>query len=65
MNGNEITRGKPNPEVFLKAAHELKLPPERCVFVDSLRERLRYSKTLSAHFLEATIKPILTKVKAG
>ena len=38
MNGNEITRGKPNPEVFLKAAHKLKLLPERCVFVDSLRE---------------------------
>lgn len=33
-NGNEIARGKPDPEVFLKAAHKLGLPPERCVVVE-------------------------------
>lgn len=33
-NGNEITRGKPDPEVFLTAARKLGLLPERCVVVE-------------------------------
>lgn len=33
-NGKEIARGKPDPEVFLRAAHKLGLPPERCVVVE-------------------------------
>jgi beta-phosphoglucomutase len=33
-NGSEITRGKPNPEVFLTSARKLGLPPEQCVVVE-------------------------------
>lgn len=33
-NGSDITRGKPDPEVFLTAARKLGLPPERCVVVE-------------------------------
>lgn len=33
-NGNELTWGKPNPEVFLTAARKLGLLPERCVVVE-------------------------------
>jgi beta-phosphoglucomutase family hydrolase len=33
----DVTHGKPDPEVFLKAAQKLGVPPERClVFEDSL-----------------------------
>ncbi|MBN1901353.1 HAD family phosphatase [Candidatus Sumerlaeota bacterium] len=33
----DVTRGKPHPEVFLKAAEKLQIPPKRClVFEDSL-----------------------------
>lgn len=33
-DGNNITRSKPNPEVFLKAAEFLKLHPEECAVVE-------------------------------
>ncbi len=33
-NANEITRGKPDPEVFIKTAQKLGLPPGRCVVVE-------------------------------
>jgi len=36
VNGEEITKGKPDPEIFLTAAARLNVPPERClVFEDS------------------------------
>ncbi len=37
IDGNSVTKTKPNPEVFLNAAKNLKLPPEKCiVFEDSV-----------------------------
>ena len=33
-DGNNITRSKPDPEVFVKAAEMLKLPPEDCLVVE-------------------------------
>ncbi len=33
-DGSEIRHGKPHPEVFLKAAAKISLPPERCVVVE-------------------------------
>jgi beta-phosphoglucomutase family hydrolase len=36
IGGHQVTHGKPNPEIFLKAASELKIPVENCiVFEDS------------------------------
>jgi HAD superfamily hydrolase (TIGR01509 family) len=32
--GRELLRGKPDPEIFLLAAQELGVPPERCVVVE-------------------------------
>ncbi len=34
VTGMDVTRGKPNPEVFLLAAERLGLPPGRCVVVE-------------------------------
>ncbi len=34
VNGKDVTHGKPDPEVFLKAAAKINLPPERCVVVE-------------------------------
>jgi len=31
VNGNEITKGKPNPQMFLMAAERLKVMPAQCV----------------------------------
>ena len=33
-DGNNITRSKPDPEVFLKAAEMLGIPPEKCLVVE-------------------------------
>ena len=36
VDGNCVSKAKPDPEVFLKAAEMLKLPPEDCcVFEDA------------------------------
>lgn len=35
--GDEVTKGKPNPEIFLKAADKIRLSPESCIaFEDSI-----------------------------
>ena len=34
VDGNDITRGKPDPEVFVKAAEALGVPPAACAAVD-------------------------------
>lgn len=37
VDGNDVIKGKPNPEVFLKAAQALKIQPNQCiVFEDSV-----------------------------
>lgn len=37
VDGNDVTKGKPDPEVFLKAAEYLNVPPQRCiVFEDAI-----------------------------
>lgn len=33
-DGNNITKSKPDPEVFLKVAEYLNLPAEKCVVVE-------------------------------
>ena len=33
-DGNQITHGKPDPEVFLLAAKKINLPPENCLVVE-------------------------------
>jgi epoxide hydrolase-like predicted phosphatase len=37
----EVGMRKPEPEIFLRAAEELGLPPEQCVFVDDLSPNVR------------------------
>lgn len=34
VNGRDVTRGKPDPQVFQIAAERLGVPPERCVVVE-------------------------------
>lgn len=34
VDGNDITRSKPDPEVFLRAAERLGLPPRQCLVVE-------------------------------
>jgi beta-phosphoglucomutase len=34
VTGNDVKRGKPNPQVFLTAAARMQVPPARCVVVE-------------------------------
>ena len=34
VDGNDVVHGKPNPEVFLKAAEKLKIKPENCIVIE-------------------------------
>jgi beta-phosphoglucomutase-like phosphatase (HAD superfamily) len=34
VNGSDVTRGKPDPQVFLKAAEKMKIVPGRCAVVE-------------------------------
>jgi beta-phosphoglucomutase len=34
VTGEDVTRGKPDPQVFLMAADRLGIPPERCIVVE-------------------------------
>jgi beta-phosphoglucomutase len=34
VSGEQVTRGKPAPDTFLKAAEQLMLPPDRCAVVE-------------------------------
>ncbi len=34
VDGSELTLGKPNPEVFLKAAQKVGVPPQNCIVVE-------------------------------
>ncbi|MDR2045148.1 MAG: beta-phosphoglucomutase [Clostridium sp.] len=39
-DGNHISRSKPDPEVFLKAAESLRIPPEKCLVVEDAKAGL-------------------------
>lgn len=39
--GDEVLRGKPEPDIFLKAADKLKYPPENCIVLEDSENGLR------------------------
>lgn len=45
VDGNDITRSKPNPEVFLKAAEKLTLNPDDCAVVEDAVAGIEAAKT--------------------
>lgn len=44
VDGNQITRSKPDPEVFLLAAHKLALCPAECVVVEDAASGVQAAK---------------------
>lgn len=43
--GDEVTKSKPNPEIFLKAADELKCMPNNCVVLEDSRWGIQAAKS--------------------
>ncbi len=44
VSGNDIIHGKPHPEVFLKAAKKLGLPPSLCVVIEDAPSGIKAAK---------------------
>lgn len=44
IDGGQISRGKPDPEVFLLAAEELQVPPQNCLAVEDSRSGLEAAR---------------------
>ena len=44
VDGNEITRAKPDPEVYLKAAEKLGERPENCLVVEDAAAGIEAAK---------------------
>ncbi|MCI4641947.1 MAG: beta-phosphoglucomutase [Flavobacteriaceae bacterium] len=44
VDGNSVSKAKPDPEVFLKAAQQLGLPPEDCVVLEDAKAGVAAAK---------------------
>ncbi len=44
VTGDEVQEHKPNPEIFLKVAKELKTPPESCVVIEDAANGIEAAK---------------------
>lgn len=54
VHGRDVTRGKPDPEVFCKAAAKLDLPPGRCVVVEDAPAGVRAGKAAGSAVVALT-----------
>ena len=53
-NASEIRRGKPDPEVFLKSASKIDLPPKRCVVVEDAPAGVKAGKAAGCTVIALT-----------
>ena len=44
-DGNDITKSKPDPEVFLKAAHKLNINPQACMVIEDAKAGIEAAKS--------------------
>jgi beta-phosphoglucomutase len=44
IDGNKVTKAKPDPEIFLKAADELNVPPSECVVFEDAQAGVKAAK---------------------
>lgn len=61
VDGNEVSLAKPNPEIYLKAANKLGIPPENCVAVDDSFLGVQAAKAagmFAAAYAEAKDSPL-------
>jgi beta-phosphoglucomutase len=54
INGNQVERKKPFPDIFIRAAEELKLSPEECLVVEDAVSGVRAAKEAGSKCLALT-----------
>jgi beta-phosphoglucomutase len=54
INGNHVERKKPYPDIFIRAAEELKLGPEECLVVEDAVSGVRAAKEAGSRCLALT-----------
>jgi len=67
VDGRQVTRGKPHPEVFLKAAEKLGVPPARCAVIEDAPAGIRAARAagMAAVGLSGTVdRPALQRAGA-
>tara|TARA_Y100000310_G_scaffold320251_1_gene376500 strand:- start:693 stop:1319 length:627 start_codon:yes stop_codon:yes gene_type:complete len=54
ISANDVKKGKPNPEIFLKAAKRLKIKPKDCVVIEDSVHGVRAAKRAKMHCIGVT-----------
>lgn len=66
VTGEDVTRGKPDPEVFLLAAQKLELPPSKCVVIEDAHVGVEAARNAGMKVLAvATTHPAATLADAN
>ena len=66
VSGDDVSEGKPHPEVFLKGAEIAKLPPEQCVVIEDSIHGIRAGLAAGCKVLAvATTNPFEVLEKSG
>ena len=53
-DASEVNRGKPDPEIFLKTAGKMELPPERCAVVEDAHAGVRAGRSAGCAVIALT-----------
>lgn len=59
IGGDMVTKGKPDPEIFLKGAEALHVRPENCLVLEDSKQGILAARNAGMHscFIEDTIEP--------
>ena len=49
VSGNEVTKGKPNPEIFLKACHHFNATPAHCIVIEDSGHGIKAASSAGMH----------------
>ncbi len=52
LSNQDVTKGKPDPEIYLKAIDQLKLSPQECLIVEDNENGKKAARASGAHLLE-------------
>lgn len=63
VDGNEIVRGKPDPELFLKTGEKLQIPPPDCLVVEDAESGIEAGIRAGMHTLGIGDPKILTRAE--